>query len=96
MHELEKRAWIENFIPMSGPASKRLTERLIRRTIKHELVGDLGANDIPEEQVPESIQPVNVELLQEPLPNNNPNIIHERDALLNKVASFNEKYNVLR
>ena len=94
MHELEKRAWIENIVPMPGPASKRLTERLIRRTVKHEVIDGLGINEIPEEQVPESIQPVNVELLQEPLPNNNLNIIHERDALLNKVASFNEKYNV--
>ena len=95
MREIEKMAWIETVIPMPGPASKRLTERLIRRAVKHEVIDGLGINEIPEEQVPESIQPVNVELPQEPiLNNNNLNIIHERDALLNKVASFNEKYNV--
>lgn len=94
MREIEKRAWIETVIPMPGPASKRLAERLIRRTVKHEVIGDLGATEVPEEFIQEGTQPIQIELPQEPVLNNNLNIIHERDALLNKVASFNEKYNV--
>ena len=86
MHDVEKRAWLENFVSLPGPASKRLAERLIRRAVKHEVLDGLEDNYLEGEEPAILFKEVPIDT--------NQNIIHERDALLNKVASFNEKYNV--
>lgn len=111
MRELEKKAWLENIVSVPGPASKRLAERLIRRTVKHEVLDNLDTNINPEQlqNAPDNVINYHVQYekympsndntvpgntYQEHMINNSLNIVQESDALLNKVASFNEKYNV--
>ena len=126
MDNLEKRSWLENIVSTPGPASKRLAERLIRKTVKHEVLDSLD-DDVPKEQAPDIpttgmyAKPVPVEIPQEynfqsnTIQNYNiqspvmqspvmqspvmqsqipqSNMVPEAAALMQKVASYNSKYN---
>lgn len=91
---LEKLAWIENVITIEGPATKKLVERVVRKSIKSGVKDELGIETDPEKLEQRKLEeqallsqytPLSEELLTQ-----SPQVRHT--PLEEKVASYRAKY----